>query len=1046
MKQTFTLFLLAMLWWPVQLSAQLPDGSTAPDFTLTDINGQTHHLYGYLAQGKVVALDFSATWCGPCWNYMISGAMETFWEEHGPNGDNTAQALFIEADENTGMEDLLGNTGSSQGNWIANIPFPIIDIQPQHTVDEDYDINYYPTLYMVCTDMKVYEVGQIPASQWEAWITSCMLAGSVTNIVDATCGDDGSVTLDVDGGIAPIEYEWSNGSSGASLQNAGGGVYAVTITEANGKDVVISNIVVDGPSAPMSLATSDITNATCYEEPSGSVDIEIEEGTAPYSYDWSNGDNTEDLDDVTAGSYSVVVTDDNGCEFTETFEVDQPDAIEANSELTPEYCQQVNGTVVLDDISGGNGGYEVFSSEGTVMGYSIVDLPAGFVTVTIEDNSGCTWEEEFEIEEGPEPDLFFTPDPEIDCIVPTTVVIGYVTQGSGEYTYTWTTTDGHIVGPNNQNSITVDAEGTYTLTMYDLLTECTAVGSSFVEFTGVLPAVSAGADVPMTCETPEITLAGEGDSTLTVTWTTDDGNIVSGANTYMPVINLPGTYTITVYNPVNQCTNSDDVFVPNNQEPATAGYAYQTAGLTFVGTDTSGGSNLTTWNWSFGDGNSSNEQNPVHPYALPGTYVVCLTVENGCGSSQTCQTIEVMSSGSVINVNASIGNVLCYGDSTGMISIDVSGGSGNYTYVWTGPGGSTYTTPAIEEVPAGVYILIINDDQGNIFSGVYTVTQPEDIVLVGSTVADNTCFGQPSGSISVDITGGVPPYTFMFNNNPPQASNTIQNLSGGQYTCMVVDTNGCGFLAGPYTIAEPPAVTLQAAITGVNCFGESNGGIFVNANGGVAPYTYLWPALNLTDTIVSGLVAGSYTCQITDQNGCVNSFSVDVPQPEPLTAVVTEVSHATGAGQDNGRIIIAPLGGTAPYIITWSNGATGDTISGLVPGAYTYSLVDAHGCTFAAPAPIIISESTSASPVLWASSVGLTPNPSHGEAMVTWTNLPEREGYLQLCSTDGRILGMTELNARSGRWDITGLHLQPGLYLVSFRIRQDVVTLKLIVQ
>src|SRR5690606_27011010 len=156
-------------------------------------------------------------------------------------------------------------------------------------------------------------------------------------------------------------------------------------------------------------------------------------------------------------------------------------------------------------------------------------------------------------------------------------------------------------------------------------------------------------------------------------------------------------------------------------------------------------------------------------------------------------------------------------------------------------------TPSIEYLPAGVYVLVINDDQGNVFNGVYTVTEPGDIVLVGSSVVDNLCFAQTNGAITVDITGGVAPFTYSLNNGPAQAENMFANLPGGGYECLVTDANGCAFLAGPYTIAEPPAVGIDAAVTGVRCHGESNGQITVTGLGGIAPYTYLWTDLNLTE-------------------------------------------------------------------------------------------------------------------------------------------------------------------------------------------------------
>ena len=110
-----------------KMQAQLPNGSIAPDFTVTDINGTTHNLYNYLDQGYYVMIDFSATWCGPCWSFHQSNTLKTIWTNHGPAGatgvsptttDNVI-VIFIEGDGQTTLADLQGTTSGTQGNWLA---------------------------------------------------------------------------------------------------------------------------------------------------------------------------------------------------------------------------------------------------------------------------------------------------------------------------------------------------------------------------------------------------------------------------------------------------------------------------------------------------------------------------------------------------------------------------------------------------------------------------------------------------------------------------------------------------------------------------------------------------------------------------------------------------------------------------------------------------------------------------------------------------------------------------------------------------------------
>ncbi len=148
----------AFLAFAFSAKAQLADGSVAPDFTATDINGVEHNLYDLLNEGKTVILDISATWCPPCWSYHNSGALDQLYECYGEEGSDNVVVFMVEGDPGTTFGDLEGTGSNTLGDWITGTPYPIIE---SPDIADSYEITYWPTIYRICPgDKTVYELGQ----------------------------------------------------------------------------------------------------------------------------------------------------------------------------------------------------------------------------------------------------------------------------------------------------------------------------------------------------------------------------------------------------------------------------------------------------------------------------------------------------------------------------------------------------------------------------------------------------------------------------------------------------------------------------------------------------------------------------------------------------------------------------------------------------------------------------------------------------------------------------------------------------------------------
>ncbi|MDA9773729.1 T9SS type A sorting domain-containing protein [Saprospiraceae bacterium] len=253
------------------VQAQLPNGSTAPDFNLMDLDGNTHVLYDILDDGKSVIIDFSATWCTNCWNYHQTNALDNVYNAYGPDGTNKAQVLWIEADANTSVECITNDSGCSggtKGDWTVGSDHPYIDLSGDDlSVKSDYQINSFPTIIGIAPNKKQYEIGKLTDSDtWDSWINETFALDYTSTVATD------NIDIEVIAGSGVISYLWSNGAITQDLTDISPGTYTCTITEGRGHSIETEDFVIAGNA--LSLACPSGITTSCE---SSSIYVTVDE-------------------------------------------------------------------------------------------------------------------------------------------------------------------------------------------------------------------------------------------------------------------------------------------------------------------------------------------------------------------------------------------------------------------------------------------------------------------------------------------------------------------------------------------------------------------------------------------------------------------------------------------------------------------------------------------------------------------------------------------------------------------------------------------------
>ncbi|MCX6258753.1 MAG: T9SS type A sorting domain-containing protein [Bacteroidia bacterium] len=761
----------------------------------------------------------------------------------------------------------------------------------------------------------------------------------VSHTVVNTCSGSatGQIQLTVTGGITPYTYLWSNNATTSTITGLTAGTYHVTVTSTDGQ--TISDV------ATVTSLTVSVTSS--YAAGTYTLNATITGGTTPYSFIWSNGATTEDITTTVPGTYSLTVTDSNSC--TNTLSAYAYLSLQVSHIISYD-CPGTGTGIIQLNVTGGLTPY-IYHWSNNATTSTITGLTAGtyHVTVTSADNQTIT-----------------------DYATATTLSVSVTSSyTSGTYTFNSTITGG--TSPYSYNwsngattvGITTTVPGTYYLTVTDI-NSCMVTASKTVYATLQV----SHTIISISCNGSndgqvQLTVSG-GLTPYTYHWS---NNATTSAITGLAA----GTYNVTVHSADNQTiTDQASITSPSALQLSITNTAVSNS--YFLNSTATGGTSPYFYLWSNG---ATAEDITV---SSPGTYKLTVTDSHSCfkkdtifatqPSPWTCNIYtgahEIFIPANTVYVN---GNPLSIGSYIGVFYSLPAGGiaCGGYI-VWTGNAnalaawGDDPMTPAKDgfstneafqwkiwdiststEYDAYPSYMTNQPNQGffaiNGLSGLTSLSNQNPLFTVNYYISDVTCYNGNDGSVSLTVSGGQTPYSYLWSNG--QTTAVATGLASGNYLVTVSDISGIPYFEG-FLIHQPGSLNSGISVTGSYNLNSTT-------TGGTQPYTYLWSNGATTGNItVTNL--DIYYLTVTDAHTCTIIDTVTTIQPLQVNQTVTNTSCS---GSGDGQIQLTVTGGITPYTYLWSNNATISVITGLSAGTYQFTVTSADNQTITNQATVI---------------------------------------------------------------------------------------------
>jgi len=703
---------------------------------------------------------------------------------------------------------------------------------------------------------------------------------------------------------APVGYSylWSSGETTESIAAASVGNYTVTVVDNNGcKSASSSPVTIDSLPVTPSITTGGATTI-CQ---GNSVSLSAPTG---YTYQWSTGATSQSITASLAGSYTVKITDANNCTSANS----QPVAVAVNS-LPPTPDISASGSTAICQGSSVSlsapSGYTYKWSTGA-LSQSISVSTVGNYTVQVIGTNGC-----ISVSSSPASvtinSLPATPSISIGGATIFCQGNSVILSAPSSTSYKWSN------GTITQNA-TISSTGNYTLQVIDI-NGCTSANSQPVSVTvnslPATPAITAsgstsiclGNSVSLSAPTGYTYLWSNGATTQNIstslagnyTVQVTDGNNCTSANSLPKAVivnNLPATPTITASGSTTIC----DRDVVSLSAPT---------GYTYLWSNNSTGRSITT--------------------SLAGNYSVQVKDGNGCNSAFSSPvTITINNLPAKPTISTSGATTFCQGGSVSLTAPTST------SYLWSNGGSWVATSQNTTITSNGIYSIKIIDNNGCISDSSYVVVTVRSLPPIPSITSGSSTIICQGSTVSLSAPAG---YSYLWSNGL-----TTQNIGAsieGNYTVKITDANNCTSANSQPVSVTVNSIPLTPDITagGSTTFCK-NGYVVLSAPAG---YTYLWSNGLKTQSIYAG-IAGNYTVQIKDGNGCLsaNSHPITVKLYSlPATPSIT-VSGSTTICQGDSVLLSASSG----YAYQWSTGATTQILSVKTSGYYQTQIIDSNGC------------------------------------------------------------------------------------------------------